>query len=158
VSKRRLALLALLVAIGIYGYLQWQAIKVARDSARMESFKALVQYVAQYGVQGTIPAEALEQFNLPTNGDSDIPFRAVTLIDNGVAKTFCVRERGGTTDVLIGDVRGNQGRFYQADEYGKLLKSIRLGPTPQAAGDDRALFAAEVAYWLKWWAGRSNEK
>jgi hypothetical protein len=158
VTTRRLALLALLVVLGIFAYVQWQAILAARESARMESFKALTRHVAQHGAPGTLPAEALELFELPTDGQRDVPFLGVTETQDGSSKTLTVRKRGEITDVLLGDVEGSQGQFYHASEYGKLLRSIRLGPTPQVAADDRESFTKEVAFWLYWWEDRRKEK
>jgi hypothetical protein len=135
-----------LVVAGLIVALKWPRASPSR------SFRDLTEHVLRHGRTYSIPAEALANLKLPTDGQRDVPFRAALVEINGPAhtKTFAVRFREGTKDVLMSDAYTARGRFFHCTEDGTLISAstIRERLTREQV---RAAFDADVRFWIDWW-------
>jgi hypothetical protein len=121
-------------------------------------FRQLVDYVAEHGEYGTIPSEGLRNFGLPDGGLKDVPCRAISnpLDYIGHVKAITVRRGEGATYIFLTDTYLDRGTFYRCSEDGKLIRvnSLQRGVVPPPLNDATNQFAAELDYWLKWWAAK----
>ncbi len=125
---------------------------------RSAPLSGLIAYTLKHGHTGTIPEEAFANLQLPAN-EHDVPVRALSVRADRSdhAKSFCVRQRPGSPDVLLSDTFADHGRFYHCTSEGKLITASVIGGEKMTKAEINQAFAKELDFWLYWMKER-NEK
>jgi hypothetical protein len=125
---------------------------------RSTSLSALIEYTLKNGRTGTIPEEALANLQLPAN-EHDVPVRALSVraIGSDHARSFCVRQRQGSPDVLLSDTYADHGRFFYCTPAGKLISASVIGGEKMTKAEINTAFEKEKDFWL-YWLKKQKEK
>jgi hypothetical protein len=122
-----------------------------RKPAPTQSLVPLCEFVESHGTPELLYPALANYFGLPQDDGQLI---ACSVSENGRKREIEVRRRmhSATVDILFMDEQpgGYAAYFYQANEYGELVKSVYLETEPRKIDDANKRFEKEKAFWLTW--------